>query len=476
LSAAGAIRKVADRGRFCNAQRAVRVEPAVALNAETRMSRRTRYAIVGTGARAAMYLDAIVGPYREAAELVALCDMSQTRMDWHNRRLAAATGLAPRAAYRADEFDTMVRDTRPDTVIVTTVDATHHGYIARAMELGCDAITEKPMTTDVEKMRVIFDAVHRTGRSLRVAFNYRYAPAHTALRRLMMDGVVGRPLCVDFSWLLDTRHGADYFRRWHREKESSGGLLVHKATHHFDLVNWWIDSRPREVFALASLSFYGRRNAAARGESYPYARYTGSREAEGDPFALFLDRSATLRGLYLEAEAESGYVRDRNVFGEPITIEDTMAVIARYENGALLSYCLVAYAPWEGLRVAITGDRGRVEMDIVENVTHLMADQERAMASKGAFKAARITVCPMFGQPYEVDVSHGEGGHGGADPVMLAQLFAAAEPVDPYGRAASHIDGAASLLVGFAANESMRTGTLVRTRDLFPLPAPGGLS
>ena len=52
-----------------------------------------------------------------------------------------------------------------------------------------------------------------------------------------MDGLVGRPLLVDFSWVLDTSHGADYFRRWHREKQNSGGLLVHKSTHHFDLVN-----------------------------------------------------------------------------------------------------------------------------------------------------------------------------------------------------------------------------------------------
>ena len=316
-----------------------------------------------------MYVDAITGPYRDAAELVGLCDLSQTRMNWHNRRLGTATGTAPSPAYRADRFDAMIAETRPDTVIVTTVDATHHAYIARAMELGCDAITEKPMTTDVKKMQIIFDAIARTGRSLRVAFNYRYAPAHTTLRRLMLEGVVGRPLCVDFSWLLDTRHGADYFRRWHREKESSGGLLVHKATHHFDLVNWWIGSRPREVVALGALSFYGRANAEARGESYGYARYTGSREARDDPFALFLDRSETLRGLYLEAEAESGYIRDRNVFGEPITIDDTMTLTARYDNGVLLSYCLVAYAPWEGFRVAITGDRGRLEMDIVENVT-----------------------------------------------------------------------------------------------------------
>jgi predicted dehydrogenase len=432
-----------------------------------------RCAIVGTGSRAGMFIDAIAGTYRETTELVGLCDVSQTRMDWYNRRLAAMAEVGPRPTYLADSFDRMIADTKPDTVIVTTVDATHHLYITRAMELGCDVITEKPMTTDAAKMRAIFDVIARTGRLLRVTFNYRYAPAYTAVRRLMMEGVVGRPLCVDFSWLLDTQHGADYFRRWHRDRASSGGLLVHKATHHFDLVNWWIDSYPRDVFALAGLSFYGRANAEARGESYPYARYTGNEAARHDPFALFLDRSAALRGLYLEAEAESGYVRDRNVFGESITIDDTMTVTARYRNGALLSYCLVAYAPWEGLRVAVTGDRGRLQMDIVENVTHLMQDAERAKASKGAFKAARIAVHPMFGAAYEVEIPPEEGGHGGADPVMLEQLFSPSPTPDPYHRAASHVDGAASLLVGLAANESICTERLVHVDDLFRLPADG---
>jgi predicted dehydrogenase len=437
------------------------------------MKRRRRYAIVGTGTRAGMYVEAIAATYRRSAELVGLCDLSQTRMDWHNRRLGTLAGLPPRPTYRVARFDRMIAETRPDTVIVTTVDATHHRYITRAMELGCDVITEKPMTTDAGKMRAIFDTIARTGRSLRVGFNYRYAPAHTALRRLMMKGAVGRPLCVDFSWLLDTRHGADYFRRWHRERQHSGGLLVHKATHHFDLVNWWIDSHPEEVFAFGALAFYGRRNARARGESYPYARYTGQRKARKDPFALFLDQSEALRGLYLAAERETGYIRDRNVFGEPISIEDTLTLTARYGNGALLSYCLVAYAPWEGLRVAITGDAGRVEMDIVENVTHLRGDAERARsrASTGAFEAVTIRVRPMFGAAYEVDVPSGQGGHGGADPVMLEALFSPSLRPDPYGRAASHLDGAASLLMGFAANESIRTGRMVRTRDLFVLPA-----
>src|SRR5579875_702590 len=434
------------------------------------MSKR-RYALVGTGARARMFIDALITTYRDGAELVAFCDLSQVRMNWYNQRLQELAGLPPVPTYHAEQFDRMIAETHPDTVIVTTIDGTHHIYIVRALELGCDVITEKPMTTTIEKMRAIFQAVENTGHSLRVSFNYRYTPAYTRFRELMMQGLVGKPLAVDFSWILDTSHGADYFRRWHREKQNSGGLLVHKATHHFDLVNWWIDSYPLEVFAQGDLQFYGRKNAEARGEHYSYKRYTGVPDAEHDPFALTLDKNEMFRGLYLEAEAETGYLRDRNVFGEPITIEDTMCVTARYRNGVLLSYCLIAYAPWEGLRVAITGSRGRIEMDIVENINHLQGDGEARMsASKGPFKSASIRVYPMFGLPYDVDVPVGDGGHGGADPILLEQLFSPNPPADPFMRAASHIDGAASILVGIAANESMQTGKLIAIDDLFVLP------
>ncbi len=432
------------------------------------MSERKRYVIVGTGSRAGMYVDAVTSQYSEQAELVGLCDLSQVRMDWHNRGLQARDlPLAP--TYLADNFDRMIDETKPDTVIVTTVDARHHEYIARALDQGCDVISEKPLTTTLDRLHKIDEAIKRSGKSLRVTFNYRYAPAYARFRELIRDGAVGTPLAVDFSWVLDTSHGADYFRRWHREKKNSGGLLVHKATHHFDLVNWWIDSYPRQVFALGDLLFYGAANAEARGEHYPYARYTGEEAAKDDPFALRLDEKEAYAGLYLAAETETGYIRDRNVFGEPITAEDTMAVTARYANGVLLSYCLVAYAPWEGLRIAVTGTRGRLEMDVTETITHLKPDSASAAASKGAFKETRIRAFPMFGEGYDVDVPVAAGGHGGADPLMLDDLFAAKPAPDPLKRAATYMDGAASILVGIAANMSIESGELIDVEELFKL-------
>lgn len=438
-------------------------------------TKKRRYALVGTGGRAQMYVDALAEAYAESNELVALCDLSQTRMDWYNDLLVEEHDHPAVPTYQARDFDRMVAETKPDTVIVTTMDSTHHQYIIRAMELGCDAITEKPMTIDAEKARAIFDAIQRTGRKLRVTFNYRYAPIATKARELIMQGVIGRPLHVNFQWVLDTFHGADYFRRWHREKDKSGGLLVHKATHHFDLINWWLQSYPAEVFAMGSLAFYGRENAAQRGESYSYNRYTNEAAASKDPFALHLDANPTYKALYLEAEKDTNYLRDRNVFGDNISAEDTMSVTARYENGTLLTYSLVAYSPWEGYRIAVTGDKGRLEVERVEQVGKHVAEGaegrfENDPEAEERYGGKHIRVFPMFGRPYEVEIPEGVGGHGGGDTVMLEQIFSDNPPADPFARAASHIDGAASILLGIAANEAIATGRPVRVEELLKLP------
>ena len=78
---------------------------------------------------------------------------------------------------------------------------------------------------------------------------------------------------------------------------------------------------------------------------------------------------------------------------------------------------------------------------------------------------------PCSRRPYDAEIPEvSGGGHGGADPIMLEQIFDAKAPADPYGRAASHIDGAASILMGIAANRSIETSQAVRVDDLLKLP------
>jgi predicted dehydrogenase len=431
-------------------------------------SKFTRYALVGTGARSFMFSEALLKIYKSTSSLVAICDVNRQRMNFHNEEYARKYGAKTVPIWLARDFDRMIALERPEVVIVTTIDRLHHDYIIRAMEHGCDVITEKPMTTDVAKCQAILDAVERTGRRLRVTFNYRYSPSRSKVKELLLSDVIGEVKSVHFEWLLDTRHGADYFRRWHRDKRNSGGLMVHKATHHFDLVNWWLDSSPETVFGLGSLSFYGKINAESRGEFYPYLRGTGAPEANRDPFALNLKDGDSLENLYLKAEKEDGYLRDQNVFGDGISIEDTMNLVVRYKNGAQLSYSLTAYSPWEGYRIAFNGTKGRLELDELEN-SYISAGN--SLIGDGLSSSQRLTVFPHWEKPWHVEIPEAVGGHGGGDLLLLEDLFGSGKNQDALGRAAGHLDGARSILTGIAANQSFATGRPVQVDHLLKIPA-----
>lgn len=421
-----------------------------------------KYVLVGSGGRAEFFYGAMVRDYRESCNLVAFCDTNQVRMDYSNRLLKEKYDYPKVGTYLSHEFEEMIKKEKPDIVIVTSVDRTHHTYIVKALELGCDVITEKPMTVDAEKTQEIINAINRTGNEVRVTFNYRYAPHNTKIRELIRDGVIGDVYSVNFEWALDTQHGADYFRRWHRDKANSGGLLVHKSTHHFDLVNFWLDTTPETVYATGGLRFYGKENAEARGVTEFYHRSNGSKYAENDPFAIKMEENPHLKAMYLDAEEEDGYYRDLSVFGEGINIEDTLGVTVTYKNKAILTYSLNAYLPWEGFVVSFNGSKGRIEVNVREQS---YINSGGTKEDEGKLEEKSVKVLPMFGEPYEVEVVEGEGGHGGGDPILLEDLFG--NPAkDEFNRAASHVDGATSILTGIAGNISLKTGQAVRVDGL----------
>lgn len=435
------------------------------------MAGKKRYVLVGTGARSFMFSESLLRTYKAACELRAICDVNPSRMNFNNEKFRQECGAKPVRTYLAADFDRMLAREKPHVVIVTTMDRTHHDYIIRALEAGCDVISEKPMTVDVEKCRAILDAVKRTGRKLTVTFNYRYSPSRTKVKELLMRGVIGEVKSVNFEWLLDTKHGADYFRRWHRDKANSGGLMVHKATHHFDLLNWWLDSSPATVFGLGKLAFYGRANGEARGAAFPYVRSTGSPAAKNDPFALDMAADERLAGLYLNAEKDDGYIRDQNVFGDGINIEDTMNLVIGYRSGTQVSYTLNAYSSCEGCRVSFNGTKGRIELDEREK-SYIAAGNSHV--TDGVADSQAIVVYPHWEKPYAVDFVVGKGGHGGGDIILLDQLFGKGVKKDPFHRAAGHLDGARSVLTGVAANKSFATGLPVQLDDLLDLDVYAG--
>jgi predicted dehydrogenase len=427
------------------------------------MTRRRRYALVGTGSRSNLYTTALATAYADRAALVGLCDTNLTRMAHSVARLGRlqedGKDRQEPVCCEPGDFPALLKEQQVDEVIITSIDRAHHRYVIEAMQAGCDVICEKPLTVDAAKCQAVLEAERRTGQRLRVTFNYRYSPRNSVFAQLLRDGAIGRPTSVHFEWLLDTVHGADYFRRWHRDKRNSGGLMVHKASHHFDLVNWWLDAVPVLVFGLGDLRFYGRENAEQRGVTHFYDRGTGS--GTDDPFALDLSTDPELNALYLEAEKDDGYLRDRSVFSDGISIEDDMAVMARYNTGATMSYHLVAYAPWEGYRVMVNGTEGRLELDIEER-SYVSGSHS---GGRGEGKTS-LTLRRHWEKPQPIEVEGADApGHGGGDRRLLEDLFGEAGD-DPLGRAAGALDGAWAILTGAAANRSFATGLPVVPGEL----------
>ncbi|MHC4873033.1 MAG: Gfo/Idh/MocA family protein, partial [Planctomycetota bacterium] len=153
--------------------------------------KKKKYVIVGSGGRAHSFYSALVTDFKKQSTLCAFCDTNQARMNHANSILVEDFKHKPVKTYKAEDFEKMIKKEKPDEVIVCTMDRIHHKYIVWAMELGCDVISEKPMTVDAEKCQYILDAIKRTKRKLRVTFNYRYSPCATKTREIIMNGDIG---------------------------------------------------------------------------------------------------------------------------------------------------------------------------------------------------------------------------------------------------------------------------------------------
>ena len=451
--------------------------------AAARRGGKARIALIGTGGRSEMYIRAIFGKHADTAELVAFSDVNPGRVEFYQQLIQELGAPGPVASFDPADLTAFIQANNIDRVIVTTPDYTHADYIVESLRAGADVVVEKPLTIDAEGCRRITQAVHETGRNVVVTFNYRYSPRNSALKEIIQSGVIGKVTSVDFSWVLDTVHGADYFRRWHREKKNSGGLLIHKASHHFDLVNWWIDDVPERVFASGGLKFYGDKNAAERGLGPRPERGTPDADASAagtstsakDPFALDLREDERLKALFLDNEHYDGYRRDQDVFTGGITIEDNLALVVEYQGGPRLSYSLNAHSPWEGYRVAVNGTEGRAELEVVERAAVLHSTDKKTVVDPSATpveeedairrNGERLVVQRHWEAAYEVPIVNGEGGHGGGDELLLSDLFNGPGE-DPLGRPSGYLDGLRSVSVGIAGNRSLETSLPVRIADL----------
>lgn len=421
-----------------------------------------RIALVGAGVRGTSFWGKrIVENYNDITEYVGICDINPGRLELAQKYMGVKCPTYT-------DFDLMVKETKPDLVIVTTMDSNHHEFIIRAMELGVDVLTEKPLTTDEVKAQAIIDAEKRTGKKVIVGFNYRYGTLFSAIKEQLAQKPIGQITSVDFHWYLNTYHGASYFRRWHGERDKGGTLLVHKATHHFDLLNWLIDSDPVEVTAYGDLEHYGKNNKF-RGANCRNCAYTDKCQYHWD---ITQDRRSYQ--LYVENEKYDGYIRDNCLWREEIDIYDKMSVQVKYANNVHVSYSLTTYSPYEGWRIAFNGKNGRIESweDIPWRRQEKINQAELHAAEMNQSESGNVRYDEIYWQEnfkrdYEIiKVESSKGGHGGGDTRLQDKIFRNPALADPYKHAATSRDGVMSAIIGIAARKSIEEGRPVKIKEL----------
>ena len=427
-------------------------------------SKKLKIALIGTGIRGTTFWGKrLVDEYSDILEFVGLSDINPSRLQYGKKYIGTS---CPTFA----NFEDMVKTTKPDLIIVTTKDSTHHEFIIKGLEMGCDVLTEKPLTTDETKCQEILDAEKKSNKNLIVGFNYRWSPYTTKIKELLMKKSIGKLVSVDFHWYLNTYHGASYFRRWHGQMESGGSLWVHKATHHFDILNWWINSEPSEVFAYGDLEFYGK-NGPFRGKNCRDCDHTNECD-----FYFDITKNETLKKIYVDHEHEDGYIRDNCLFREEIDIYDKMSAQVKYADNTILNYSLTTYSPIEGWRVAFNGTEGRIEawlhIPYQKNETISQKDahaNEMNQLDKDAFDIEPIIVHKLWNEYETLDVISEKSGHGGGDKRLQDKIFKTPEVEDEFGRTAGVRDGAMSILIGIAARRSIESGKAIKIADLTDL-------
>ena len=223
-------------------------------------------------------------------------------------------------------------------------------------------------------------------------------------------------------------------------------MLLHKSTHHFDVINWLLEDEPVRVSAMATRSFFG--NEAKRlGERCSTCPAVATCESH---------RSITAahdEGLYFKAEHEDGYLRDRCAHREGTDIADNLSVSVFYKKGTLLTYTLNLFSMKEGYHLTLVGERGMI-------VCH-------HYPGEGVHDGiCEIELMQSEGKVEKITFPEATGLHGGGDAKLLEMMFSEKEIPDSLGQSADSFAGVLSAMIGIGANESIKSGKHI---DLVPL-------
>ena len=238
-------------------------------------------------------------------------------------------------------------------MIITTPDFTHREMLEKALEAEKHTICEKPMATTME------DAIAMTKRAIaspqvvQMGFMLRYAPFIVHLREIIESSAIGPLIHVNASEIVEYYHGAAFFRRWHRFLRNSGGLLVHKACHTLDVINWIVNSRPAWVNASGGIQTFVSKDGAEE-------RCGDCSLAATCPASYQVNAYNWIYQTLQERQDPLAHANDLCVYNSGKDSVDNAVMNVQYENGVRLNFSFTTTGARHERHFLLVGQKGQI--------------------------------------------------------------------------------------------------------------------
>lgn len=381
--------------------------------------------IIGAGMRTMFLMNEILK--RDELEVVAVSDVSQHSLDQ----------ICSRYDKEWDKYldykDLLAREDI-EGVIIVSPDYVHEEQAIAAFEAGKHVFLEKPIAITLEGGKKVIEARDKSGKTLLIGFVLRYNKAYKKMKELIGSGIIGE---VKTGWVLHSvGAGSDwYFHDWHGTMANTGGLLLQKGSHDFDIINWVVDSKIKRIAAFGSQDFFG-------GDK-PNELVCQNCEERNRCSEAIVDRSISWkRPDGNQAEVLYNQWRNQCVYRKEVDILDNHQVMLEYENGVKVSYLECHYTPDDNREYIFIGTKGKLKLD---DANDLITVQLR----NGMYdKKEKMT--------YE-NLQSSEG-HGGGDKFILDDFVYAlrtGEQPNAGGEA-----GYEAIQAGLVAHQAIRDGQI----------------
>lgn len=204
-----------------------------------------RLGFIGVGLRGRGQALHVARAFRDRAEIVALADVDEANLE-QTRAELARLDLAREGLHLYGDWRELIARGGLDAVCISTPQFAHRDPTVAAFDAGLHVYCEKPLALSLGECDEMIAAGERAGKVLMVGQQMRYHRHLNRMGRLIDAGRIGAP---HLAWLKEFRNPFPSTMKWAFDKSRSGGALVEKSCHHFDVFTWMLGAPPVRVYA-----------------------------------------------------------------------------------------------------------------------------------------------------------------------------------------------------------------------------------